>query len=71
MKYAGFLLLILLVLPGCYQGECFRCRKFAPDPSGEGTYFTGTQKICPENDNIYLLDPEPGDSTDLWECEPE
>lgn len=53
MKYTGFLLVIVLALTGCYPGECFRCRKFAPDPSGEGTYFTGTHKICPENDNIY------------------
>lgn len=60
--------LISLLASGCVKKECYTCRKYAPVPGGNGTYFIGTQKVCPENGNIYLIDPVPGDSTDLWEC---
>jgi len=63
------LLLVAFSLSGCYKGKCFQCRKFAPASNGNGTVYIGSQKVCPEKDNIYLVDPEPGDSTDLWECE--
>ena len=70
MKHRYFLLAILLpLLVGCYRGKCYQCRKFAFAPDGNGTVYVGDQKVCPEKDNIYLVDPEPGDSTDLWECE--
>lgn len=70
MKIRLFLLAVLpVLLVSCYQGKCYQCRKFVPDPDGTGTVYVGNEKICPEKDNIYLVDPAPGDSTDLWECE--
>jgi len=61
-------LFLITVNSGCTEKECYTCKKYAPVPVGSGTYFIGTQKVCPENGNIYLIDPVPGDSTDLWEC---
>lgn len=68
MKYGCLLLLSCLPLSACHKGKCYQCRKYAPAPNGNGTVYVGTQKVCPEKDNIYLVDPVPGDSTDLWEC---
>lgn len=69
-----FRLLFWIVVPllclSCYKGKCYQCRKYAPDGSGSGaTVYIGNEQVCPEKDNIHLVDPAPGDSTDLWECE--
>lgn len=68
MKPRILLLAVLPLLTACYKGKCYDCRKFAPSPNGVGTVYIGNDRVCPENDNIYLVDPSPGDSTDLWEC---
>lgn len=70
MKKPYFLFVLLLPLfAGCYKGKCYMCRKYAPASTGNGTVYVGDQKVCPEKDKINLVDPVPGDSTDLWECD--
>lgn len=70
MKYVYPLLIsATLTSFGCYKGKCYQCRKFAPSTNGQGYVYIGTQQVCPEKDNIQLIDPSHNDSTDLWECE--